>query len=71
MADTKLLTIHVRVTNQAGEFLDSGECSIGVASTVANDDYDAMFEALRIEYPELYDDYPDCKFEITEVEDDD
>lgn len=66
--DKKLLTLSVRVTNESGEFLDSGDYSVVVAQNVANDDYDKLFDALRTEYPELYEDYPDCHFEITDVE---
>ena len=66
--DKKLLTLSVRVTNESGEFLDSGDYSVVVAQNVANDDYDKLFDALRTEYPELYEDYPDATFEITDVE---
>lgn len=66
--NTKLLTLSVRVTNESGGFLDSGDYSVVVAKNVANDDYDKLFDALRTEYPELYEDYPDCRFEITDVE---
>jgi hypothetical protein len=66
--DKKLLTLSVRVTNESGEFLDSGDYSVVVSQSVASDDYDKLFDALRTEYPELYEDYPDCNFEITNVE---
>ena len=66
--DKKLLTLSVRVTNESGGFLDGGDYSVVVAQNVANDDYDKLFDALRQEYPELYQDYPDCNIEITDVE---
>ena len=66
--DKKLLQLSVRVTNKSGDFLDGGDYSVVVAKNVANDDYDKLFAALRTEYPELYEDYPDCNFEITGVE---
>ena len=59
------LTIYI---TKDGEYLETEYCTVSVPSDADNNDFDTLFAALRTEYPELYSDYPDCNFEITDVE---
>lgn len=59
------LTIHI---TKDGEYLETEYCTVSVPSDVDNNDFDTLFAALREQHPELYSEYPDSTFEITDVE---
>lgn len=55
------LTIHI---TKEGEYLATERRTVSVSS----DEFYTLFAALREQHPELYSEYPDAKFEITNVE---
>lgn len=55
------LTIYI---TKDGEYLATEYCTVSVPS----DEFYTLFAALREQHPELYSEYPDSKFEITNVE---
>lgn len=55
------LTIHI---TKDGEHLATERRTVSVPS----DEFYTLFAALREQHPELYSEYPDAKFEITNVE---
>ena len=55
------LTIHI---TKEGEYLASERRTVSVPS----DEFYTLFAALREQHPELYSEYPDANFEITNVE---
>jgi hypothetical protein len=59
------LTIHI---TKDGEYLETEYCTVSVQSDVDDNDFDALFAALRDQYDYLYSEYPDSTFEITDVE---
>lgn len=63
---TKDLELVVRITKD-GEYIDTEYCSVTVDGSVTDDDFETLFSALREQCPELYEDNPDCDFEIDEI----
>lgn len=65
---TKDLELTVRITHD-GEHIDTEYCTVTVDESVTDDDCESLFDALREQCPEIYDDNPDCDLEIFEVAD--
>lgn len=63
----KELEITIHITRE-GEYLETEHCTVSVAADVDNNDFDALFAALRDQHSYLYGEYPDSTFEITDVE---
>ena len=63
----KELELTIYITRE-GEYLATEHCTVSVQSDVANNDFDALFAALRDQHDYLYCEYPDSTFEITDVE---
>ena len=59
------LTIYI---TKDGEYLETEHCTVSVSADLDNNDFDTLFDALRDQHSELYDEYPNSTFEITDVE---
>ena len=63
----KELELTIRITKD-GEYLETEHCTVSVSADIDNNDFDALFAALRDQHDYLYCEYPDATFEITDVE---